>query len=225
MKPSQSTMRITAVSVLAVAWLVLARPSQALTYQYFAVGSNVQPNTMTCLRDLHPLNASAAVLPGYRLAFNVRGNFLVEPSAAAALKSKNPNDCIHGAVYELTEKEFRELSSSEGVPFAYRWDSCTVYRYQGDNGTAGADTLALSADPVPARVLVAQMFAAESSIPPSPSYLKIIQDGAKYWKLDRSYQNKLASVKTARNLLIPDGLSGRLLQTAETFNPRKLGKF
>eukprot|EP00977_Amphora_coffeiformis_P022967 scaffold11998_cov174-Amphora_coffeaeformis.AAC.19 len=218
-------MTIAAVLLFAFAFLVLAPPSRALTYQYFAVGSNVQPNTMTCLRDLHPLNASAAVLPGYRLVFNVRGNPLVEPSAAAALKSKNHNDCIHGAVYELTEKEFRELSRSEGVPFAYRWDRCTVYRYQGDNGTAGAEALALSVDPVPARVLVAQLFAADTSIPPSPSYLKIIQDGAKYWKLDQSYQHKLASVKTARNLLIPDGLSGRLLRTAETFNPRKLGKF
>ena len=216
-------MTITA-SVCVFAWLVLVLQSEALTFQYFAVGSNVQPNTMTCLRDLNPLNASAAVLPGYRLAFNVRGNPLLEPSAAAALKNGSCNDCIHGAVYELTGKEFRELSLSEGVPFAYRWDKCTVYRYQGDNGTAGAGALASSSDPVQARVLVAQMFAAADSIPPSPSYLRIIQDGAKYWKLDQSYQNKLASVKTARNLLIPDGLSGRLLQTAEAFNPRKLGK-
>jgi len=181
---------------------------------------------MTCLRDLHPLNASAAILPGYRLAFNVRGNPMLEPSAAAALKSGDHNDRIHGAVYELTEKEFRQLSFSEGVPFAYRWDKCTVYRYWGDNGTAGAEALAALADPVPARVLVAQLFAAaDTFIPPSPSYLKIIQGGAEYWKLDQSYQNELASIETARNLLIPDGFSGRLLQTAEIFNPRKLGKF
>ena len=193
----------------------------ALTHQYFAVGSNVLPNTMTCLRNLRPVTSSAAVLPGYRLAFNIRGNPLLEPSAASAVKSRT--DCIHGALYELTDGDFRRLSQSEGVPFVYRWENCKVYRYIGDNDSAGDNAIALDTNSVNAKVLVPQFLASSNTfIPPSSSYLRIIQDGAAYWKLDRSYRDYLADVETAKNLLVPDGLSGRLLKTAELLNPRFL---
>lgn len=193
----------------------------ALAVQYFAVGSNVKPSTMTSLRNLHPLSASAAILPGYRLAFNIRGNPFLEPSAAAAVPSSRDDDCIHGALYELTEKEFRQLERSEGVPFAYNWEKCQVYLYRGDNDAAGATAVA-STSPTDAYVLVAAQRSNDSSdIPPSPSYLRIIRDGAAYWKLDASYQEFLANVPTSQNLLVPDGLSGRLLENAEFWNPRR----
>ena len=216
------------------AWTTTTATTTATTttVQYFAVGSNVAPSTMTCLRNLHPIHASAAVLPRYRLAFNVPGNPLVEPSAAAAVR--DGAHCIHGALYELTRQEFRQLSRSEGVPFAYQWEKCQVYPYQGDNETAGATAMEQKQQqqqqqqPIDAYVLVAQplLFAASNKhknnfIPPSPSYLRIIQQGAAYWKLDASYQEFLASVETSQNLLLPDGLAGRLLETAEFLNPRR----
>ena len=206
----------------AVAWTTTSK-----TFQYFAIGSNVQPTTMTSLRNLHPLNASAAVLPGYRLAFNVRGTPFLEPSAAAAVKcSNNDDDSIHGVVYEMSAQEFRQLSRSEGVPFAYRWEKCQVYPYKGDSDAAGAKAMSSPhTAPIDAYVLVAQPLSASPiDIPPSPSYLRIIQNGAAYWKLDASYQQFLTSVPTSKTLLVPDGLSGRLLETAEFFNPRNLPK-
>jgi hypothetical protein len=212
---------ITLVCLLSQFW----QSTEALTYQYFAIGSNVNPGTMLSLRNLSPLNASAAVLPGYRLVFNIPGSPLLEPSAAAAEKS-NPTSNIHGALYELSEGDFTSLSRSEGVPFAYRWENCSVFSYLGDNDCAG-ETKAVSSGTrsIEAYVLVARRPAAPSAfIAPSPSYLKVIQEGSAYWKLDRSYQISLSRITTARKLLIPDGLSGRLLKTAEFLNPRSLDR-
>lgn len=126
---------------------------------YFAIGSNLQPTTMTSLRNLRPLpNATAAVLPGYQLAFNIAGLPGIEPSAAAAHRCKDDDDSsssstspclLHGALYTLTESDFETLSLSEGVRpgssdgagVGYRWESCRVVPYIGDNQEAGATAL------------------------------------------------------------------------------------
>ena len=112
-------MRFLITTLVMVALLFLSRliELQALTYYYFALGSNVDPSTMMSLRNLSPRRAQPAVLPGYRLAFNVKGNSWIEPSACSALKSrKYPNDTIHGVLYELARADFLSLSFSEGVP-------------------------------------------------------------------------------------------------------------
>jgi hypothetical protein len=58
-------------------------------------------------------------------------------------------------------------------------------------------------------------------IPPSSSYLQILQDGAYHWKLDRSYQVSLSKVRTAKHLVIPSGISGILLKAASCANPQE----
>jgi hypothetical protein len=121
------------VVVIAVAVLsLLAAPSSPVvvsawstspgsTY-YFAIGSNLMPSTMTCLRNLSPLSATAAILPDYRLAFDISSGggggsemLSLEPSAASARSC--PGRVLHGVLYELDDKDFRALSASEGVPF------------------------------------------------------------------------------------------------------------
>lgn len=245
---------------------------------YFAIGSNLQPTTMTSLRNLRPLpNATAAILPGYQLAFNIAGLPGIEPSAAAAHRCKDDDDSsssstspclLHGALYTLTESDFETLSLSEGVRpgssdgagVGYRWESCRVVPYVGDNQEAGATalqqayrqdadgngTLSLLRDDktIQAYVLVKQEASTRLSkrrqpqrgrrrfpqykdsfisntefYPPSRSYLKILQKGAAYWKLDRSYQMSLSRVTTAPFV---DGLAGPLLQVAEWINPTTL---
>ena len=220
-------MRFLITTLVMVALLFLSRliELQALTYYYFALGSNVDPSTMMSLRNLSPRRAQPAVLPGYRLAFNVKGNSWIEPSACSALKSrKYPNDTIHGVLYELARADFLSLSFSEGVPLAYRWESCHVYPYQGDADAAGARAMESGAKPVQAYVLAAQTLRPNVFIAPSPSYLRIIKDGAAFWKLDKSFQDELAAIPTAKNLLIPDGVSGQLLDRAKAFNPRSAEK-
>lgn len=206
-------------------------------YNYFAIGSNMLPSTMESLRGISWERASAGVLCDYRLAFDVPGNALVEPSAASIRYS--PGGEVHGVLYDLTPDQFATVGRTEGVPFGYLWEQCHVVPYVGNGDSAGAQAVQNNdaAAPVVAFALTTRTGSRAAvtratgrhrtvstarkrdDIPPSPSYLRILQRGATHWELDRSYQRALSEVETARNLLFPDGLSGYLLQAAELFNP------
>lgn len=206
------------------------------TVNYFAYGSNMLPSTMENLRGIRPLNATAAILPNHRLMFDVTGgNSRLEPSAASVRPCVD--DKVHGVLYEVTESDFWfRVSATEGVPFAYKWKRCQVYPYKGgvEGGAenAGTDAFRNSAlEPVLAYTLYNAAFdetkttkllssreLEQYDVPPSPSYLQILRDGARHWNMDRDYQTYLSKIKTADNLLIQGGLSGRLLKAAEFFN-------
>lgn len=115
------------------------KPSTDPVLQYFAIGSNMVPATMTSLRRLSPVSATAAVLPGYALAFDIPGGSFIEPSAASVVP--NQNELVHGVLYELTETDFYKLGQSEGVPWVYTWEQCRVIPYQGDGDSAGLQAL------------------------------------------------------------------------------------
>jgi len=184
------------------------------TYRYFAMGSNMKPATMTALRGIQPLNATAAVLSDYQLAFDIAGSPLLEPSAASVRFA--PGEFVHGVLYELTESDFARVGSTEGIPFVYRWEPCRVVPYQGNDETAGQDAVAgANATTTSAFTLTASNPNTPKFIPTSPSYLRILREGAAYWKMDRTYQIQLSKVTTAKNLLVADGLSGSLLEAAE----------
>jgi len=207
------------------------------TYRYFAIGSNMVPATMTSLRNIHPLALpTAAILPDYELAFDIAGNPLIEPSAASVRRRTSSDSTassdlarVHGVLYELSETDFGRLGASEGVPFVYQWETCRVFPYVGDSECAGMQKLQRVNEQeesddagVEAYVLMASRFVAKNrrrtaDIPPSQSYLQILQDGAAYWKMDRDYQEKLAAVPV--NRLTP-GISNLLLQAAKRFNPK-----
>ena len=145
---------------------------------------------------------------------------------------------VHGILYTLTEEEFAKVGQTEGVPFGYRWQKCHVYPYRGDGKTAGMDCLqdpdALCVqaytlvEPTPASSQQKQQqqrrtqkqlkqSSKRGSVPPSVSYLGLIREGARLWKFDRDYQDKLAAIKTAAsgNFLFPDGWEGPTLELAE----------
>jgi hypothetical protein len=234
-------------------------------YQYFAFGSNVKVSTMTALRRIEPINATAAVLPNYDLYFDgpnnsagsgsggmkgwwqrPRPSFEIEPSAAFVTPSitsskegnTHPQSAVHGVLYTLSADDFARVGFTEGVPFGYRWQRCTVYPYVGDGESAGSNVLKqqqqqtlesssssfvssaleaytlVSATP-PTRRIDRDTSYPLPNIPPSSSYLDIIQQGAQDWALDREYQEYLKRIPTAKNLLIPQGISGMLLQLAE----------
>ena len=221
------------------------------TYHYFAIGSNMCPATMTSLRSLQPVSASAAVLPDYELAFDIPGNPLIEPSAASVRPAGPPkNVVVHGVLYELSERDFGRLGASEGVPWAYRWEECRVIPYVGDGADAGRDALqaataetnkktgtsSATADAaaattntagttVQAYVLTASPLLSLTTtrwggdtkmIPPSRSYLRVLQEGAAYWQMDRDYQQQLSQVPVSQ---MAPGVSWQLLQAAIRLNP------
>jgi len=157
--------------------------------------------------------------------------------------STDDRTVVHGLLYTLTEDEFAKVGQTEGVPFGYRWQSCRVYPYRGDGKQAGKDCMdqpdaqeqSIQAytlvEPTPASSQQRQQQqrrkrnqqkrnknkSNDSSIPPSASYLGLIREGARLWRFDRSYQDKLSTIEAAKsnNLLFPEGWEGPALQLAE----------
>ena len=187
-------------------------PQQQEQYRYFAYGSNLVSTTLTALRNVQPLSASAAILPDYRLRFNIGGGGLIEGAAASV--EACPQDVVHGVVYELTPDDFARVGSTEGVPLAYKWVKCNVYPYVGDGTLAGKRAVQEN-DTVVAYTLVKTFFNDDRDSPPSRSYLNLLIQGTEEWKLDASYLDMLKGTPVARNLLVSDGLAGLTLKLAE----------
>mmetsp|Transcript_4922 Transcript_4922/g.13004 ORF Transcript_4922/g.13004 Transcript_4922/m.13004 type:complete len:249 (-) Transcript_4922:1290-2036(-) len=212
------------VALIIAAFWIGAVPAASLSaataprklYRYFAYGSNLVPSTMMALRQLDPIDATAAVLPNYRLVF--RGANLPGVESSAAFIEPCHDDataqCVHGVLYTLSAADFATVGNTEGVPFAYRWQSCDVFPYIGDAAYAGRDAMNGDASACLSAFTLISGRSIPSS-PPSSSYLGLLQEGAARWKLDDEFQRYLADVKTARNLIPPQGTSGLLLKSAE----------
>ena len=118
-------------------------------------------STMKDLRKLNPIASTAAILPGYRLRFNVPGIPGIEPSwasveavpsssgistASDAFMKREGNDqslqqssmeLVHGVMHTLTAQDFATVCQTEGVPFSYVLQKCRVIQYIGDGQVAG----------------------------------------------------------------------------------------
>lgn len=183
-------------------------------YRYFAYGSNMVETTLTALRQVQPLNATAAILPEYKLKFNVGGGNVLDGAAASVEASHG--DAVHGVLYDLTAQDFAVVGNTEFVPFAYRWERCIVYPYVGDGESAGKQAASdTNNSGVVAYTLVKSFPGKSQDSPPSRSYRDLLIQGAEKWKLDRSFCDILKSTSVARNLLVPNGLAGPLLRLAE----------
>lgn len=218
---AMATLVVTIICSAFVQVHALAAPKKV--YRYFGYGSNVIPSTMKALRQIDVREVTAAVLPDYELKFQsaafVRPVQVVNQTESES-DTKEKRQVVHGILYTLTEDEFAKVGNTEGVPFGYRWQSCRVYPYQGDGKTAGMDCLEDSeASSVEAYTLVepASRQKQQGSVPPSASYLGLIREGARLWKFDRDYQDKLATIQMAKssNFLFPNGWEGPTLQLAE----------
>ena len=130
---------------------------------------------------------------------------------------------MHGVLYTLNSDDFAKVGFTEGIPFAYRWKRCSVYPYIGNCKDAGQESLLQpNVQEIDAFTLVSPSdLSNKEDVPPSPSYLGIIQEGAAYWGFDEDYQNQLDGIDAAKNLIIPDGLSRSLLNFAEFASNRK----
>jgi Gamma-glutamyl cyclotransferase, AIG2-like len=193
--------------------------AEAFQVRYFAYGSNCYPNTMKLLRQIDCLDSSAAILPGYKLRFNIPGIPAVEPSWAcvekvvvAASRHKNNDnnnddrsddndDSVHGVLYTLTLQDFARVSMSEGVPLGYQWKLVDVVPYQGDGDCAGHRALletktssATSKKATKAYTLVNNNPFLRRDIPPSRAYRDLLIRGAKSFQMDQSHIEKLEAI-------------------------------
>lgn len=214
-------------------------PKPPRRYNYFAFGSNMCSATMTDLRNLRPVAATAAVLPDHELRFNVPGMPLVEPSWASVepvvpverrrKQSTEPYEsgpAVHGVLYSLTEEDFEAVCRTEGVPFAYTLHRCRVVPYTGNGRDAGARALAGAESKciptipkgIPAYTLRAgnkslrsQPRAADA--PPSRSYVNVLLRGAREFGLDGDYVKRVEDIPTGRTIG-GDGTAERMLDAA-----------
>lgn len=194
------------------------------TYRYFAYGSNMVESTLTALRQVTPLNATAAILPNYKLRFNIGGGGgLVALDGAAASVQAASGESVHGVLYELTPDDFTKVGSTEGVPLAYRWQRCRVYPYVGDGESAGKQAASDSGDKSVEAFTLVKSFPSmpDKDYQPSRSYLNLLIQGAEKWNMDRSFVEQLKATPVARNLLVKDGLAGPLLKLAELRQQKK----
>lgn len=186
---------------------------------------------MRALRGVDVVDATAAVLFDYQLRFygSASGDGKQLAETSAAFVEPSDRSVVHGVLYTVTADDFATVGRTEGVPWAYRWQRCRVYPYRGDGDRAGAksslgDGGGAAGDSVEAYTLVPPpTLRRGSDIPPSASYLGLIQEGARLWKFDQSYQTQLANIDVASNLLIRDGVSELVLRIAEraTGTPRR----
>lgn len=199
-------------------------------------------STMVDLRQVHPIASTAAILPGYRLRFNVPGLPGIEPSWASvepalpfpssSTTNEIDNDClVHGVMHTLTAADFATICRTEGVPFSYALQKCRVIPYIGDGRDAGqcawkehalsskiiTTTVSNFEWDVSAYTLVAGPMVSlrqrKEDIPPSRSYMNVLQRGAKDFLLDESYQRTLELIPVGKTW-IGDGLAEGMLQRA-----------
>ena len=110
------------------------RSANALRFgqvRYFAFGSNMSPAVFREMRGMRPRREEAAWVPGYRLAFNLRGLPGVEPSFASAEPSAH-DDELHGVIYTISRSEWARLAASEGVGAAFDVCEVTCQTYSGE---------------------------------------------------------------------------------------------
>lgn len=163
---------------------------------YFGLGSNMSrkklENRGVNGTEIEAISFEAAVVPNYRLAFNMRGFPPLEPGMGSlepcSEKSKplhkyKSNEC-HGALVKLTADNYAKVMASEGVGDdrpnpGYEEVVVDAYKY-GDNTPVKAVALRarphvrLSFDP-----------------PPSERYMNILKEGAKELNLKPCYQEFL----------------------------------
>ena len=200
-----TNLNIGVTTSIAITVLLLLQRTTALTFNYFAYGSNVYAPTMTDMRNIQCVSMTAAILDGYKLRFNIPGIPAVEPSWACveASKNNNKNEVVHGVMYTLTPEDFARISMSEGVPFGYQWKVVDVVPYQGDGMTAGRRALLASSDAVTTDSATATAKAytlttnnpfLRRDIPPSKAYRNLLIKGARDFQMDQDYVDQLEAV-------------------------------
>lgn len=194
---------LASVSIGTIIIVVLqATVASALTFNYFAYGSNLYAPTMTDMRNIQCVESTAAILDGYKLRFNIPGIPAVEPSWACveAVKNKNNGDeVVHGVMYTLKPQDFARISMSEGVPFGYQWEVVDVVPYLGDGVSAGREALldqssSEKTSTVKAYVLVTNNPFLRRDIAPSKAYRNLLIRGARDFQMDQDYIEKLEAV-------------------------------
>lgn len=180
---------------------------------YFGLGSNMSrkkiENRGLNGTKIEVLSMEAAVVPNYRLAFNLRGFPPLEPGMGSLepadadstrLLSYKDAEC-HGALVKLSCEDYEKVMRSEGVgngtdSTGQGYEEIVVQAYPygggGINGGGGVE-------PIPAIALRARPHVRLSFDPcPSARYMAILKEGASELQLTPAYQDFLARIPVQR---------------------------
>uniref|UniRef100_A0A6U3TKC6 gamma-glutamylcyclotransferase n=1 Tax=Ditylum brightwellii TaxID=49249 RepID=A0A6U3TKC6_9STRA len=168
---------------------------------YFGIGSNMSrsklENRSVCGSQIHIQQMEAATVPGYRLAFNLRGFPPLEPGMGSleprvadgddgSALSYDANEC-HGALIKLSADDYEKVMRSEGVAAT---DGNPNQTY--DEIVVTAIPYNKNHPPVQAVALRARSHARLKKDPcPSPRYMNILREGARELGLKPCYQEFL----------------------------------
>lgn len=144
-------------------------------FRYFGFGSNMN---MTSLRakGVEPLTSRRAVLPGWRLRFNVQHFFRHEGGVGNIERSKEAGCQVLGVLYDCPDEALPPLDAMEA--YGHGYDRITV--------EVDAD-----GEQVPALTYVGMPEFIDDACLPSRRYLNIVVDGARGAGLAPSYVQDL----------------------------------
>ena len=157
---------------------------------YFAYGSNVSSATFRGTRGIDPAESWPAVLPDYRLVFDVPGLPYVEPGFASVRRVSpipgppDPDDPlaryereVHGMAYLVSDADWARILRTET---GYAVEDVTLVR-SSDGASIEAATLAYPSLDLGAAGTMPELL-------PSARYLGIIRAGAEEWSLDEGWR-------------------------------------
>jgi len=130
---------------------------------YFAYGSNMQRATFSGRRDVHPITACPARVPGWRLVLDkpplvpMKQSFANVVPAATAI--------VYGVLYELSEEDYAHVELTEAVPF-------------GNYRRVDVDAHPLVGGAAPRRAHTLTSDRRDPDLKPSARYLGLLIEGA-----------------------------------------------
>ena len=134
-----------------------------LSMYYFAYASNLNQKQM---RERCPESQPkfTATLPNYKLVFV---GWSRQWQGGVANLRHFRGERVHGAIYEVSDRDLRRLDSHEGYPRSANRLNVTTFNEDGE--------------PIPAITYIKAGQSEETQ--PSPEYLAVIQQGYRDWRL------------------------------------------
>ncbi len=149
---------------------------------YFGFGSNMSMLSLRA-KGVEPLASQQAVLPGWRLRFNVQHFFRHEGGVGNIEQTGNPDDRVLGLLHECPDDALALLDTAEAVGHGYARIEVEV---EPHNHSAG------NHERVVAVTYIGMPQFIDNRRLPSRRYLNIVLKGARQAGLDDDYIQRLA---------------------------------
>ena len=129
---------------------------------YFAYASNLNRKQMT-ERAPESKPKFIATLPNFKLSFTARSG----RQGGVASITPHRGEKVLGAVYEISERDLKRLDNYEGYPAIYDRRKVTIWTETNE----------------PIEAITYIKLDQSRSLPPSPEYLAVIQQGYRDWQI------------------------------------------